>query len=557
MHAARVHCRKRPSRAESRVNAIHLTAPLDPPEAQAAFAAAMRDPVAYSALHPVPGPVSCIETHVSWVFLTGPFAYKVKKPLRLSFLDYSTAARRADLCHEELRLNRRHAPGLYVDVVPIAGSPSAPRVGATDSPPFEHVLRMVQFDPSLELTHLLQSGAVAASEFVALGTRIAQMHAGAAAADPASSFGTPLTAHRITLDNFAEIARLLPGPAETRQLERLRGHVQQLFDGCRAVLERRRRQGRVREGHGDLHCGNVVRWQGSLVAFDGLEFDPALRFIDVASDLAFLTMDLAAHGRDDLRLELLQAWLNESGDFDAVSLLPYFETYRALVRAKVAALRGQQARGAAAESETLAHQYLAWADSRVERAVPMLVLMAGLSGSGKTWLARRIAAQLGAVTVRSDVERKRLAGLQPLATSASAPDAGIYSRDFNARTYERLRECVSSCLQGGESVVVDAANLRRDERQRFIETGRAHGVQIAIAHCEAPLDVLKQRVAARAAAGSDASEATAALLDRQPSYWEAFSDDEQSLVVTIDTTATGAIERGLQALAARRWRVDR
>jgi hypothetical protein len=378
------------------------------------------------------------------------------------------------------------------------------------------------------------------------------MHADAAVADPAGTFGTPTTAHRITLDNFAEIARLLPGPAETRQLQRLRGHVQQLFDGCRAVLERRRRQGRVREGHGDLHCGNVVRWQGSLVAFDGLEFDPALRFIDVASDLAFLTMDLAAHGRDDLRLELLQAWLNESGDFDAVSLLPYFEAYRALVRAKVAALRGQQARGAAAESETLAHQYLAWADSRVERAAPMLVLMAGLSGSGKTWLARRIATQLGAVTVRSDVERKRLAGLQPLATSASAPDAGIYSRDFNARTYERLRECVSSCLQGGESVVVDAANLRRDERQRFVETGRAHRAQIAIAHCDAPLEVLKQRVAARAAAGSDASEATAALLDRQPSYWEAFSDDEQSLVVTIDTTATGAIELGLQALAARR-----
>ena len=558
MHAARVHCRKRPSRAESRVNAIHLTAPLDPPEAQAAFAAAMRDPVAYAALHPVPGPVSCIETHVSWVFLTGPFAYKVKKPLRLSFIDYSTAARRAALCHEELRLNRRHAPGLYVDVVPIAGSPSAPRVGATDSPPFEHALRMVQFDPSLG-THAIAAVGRRCSQRV---RRARHTHRADARWRRCGRPGQQLRhpAHR-TPHHARQLCRDCTPPAGScgdAAARRLRGHVQQLFDGCRAVLERRRRQGRVREGHGDLHCGNVVRWQGSLVAFDGLEFDPALRFIDVASDLAFLTMDLAAHGRDDLRLELLQAWLNESGDFDAVSLLPYFETYRALVRAKVAALRGQQARGAAAESETLAHQYLAWADSRVERAAPMLVLMAGLSGSGKTWLARRIAAQLGAVTVRSDVERKRLAGLQPLATSASAPDAGIYSRDFNARTYERLRECVCKLPAGRrerrgrcrQPAARRAAALHRDRHGR---TGR----RLQIAHCDAPLDVLKQRVAARAAAGSDASEATVALLDRQPSYWEAFSDDEQSLVVTIDTTATDAIERGLQALAARRWHLDR
>ena len=190
--------------------------PLDAPAAQAVFAAAMQDPAAFSALHPVPGPVTCIETHVSWVFLTGPFAYKVKKPLRLSFIDYSTAERRAALCHEELRLNRRHAPGLYVDVVPIAGTPAAPRVGATDSPPFEHALRMVQFDPRLELTRLLQSGAIAAGELQEFGKRIAQMHAAAAIAAGDESFGTPDRAHRVTVDNFEEIARALPGRDEAQ-----------------------------------------------------------------------------------------------------------------------------------------------------------------------------------------------------------------------------------------------------------------------------------------------------------------------------------------------------
>ncbi len=512
----------------------------------------MQNPAAYSALHPVTGPVTCIETHVSRVFLTGPFAYKVKKPLRLSFIDYSTAERRAALCREELRLNRRHAPGLYVDVVPIAGTPAAPRVGATDSPPFEHALRMVQFDPQLELTQLLQSGAVAAGELQQFGKRIAQMHVTAAIAAGADTFGTPDNANRITLDNFDEIARVLPGRDEAQQLTQLRGQAQRLFEAGRPLMEQRRQDGRIREGHGDLHCGNVVRWQGALAAFDGLEFDPGLRFIDVANDLAFLTMDLAVHGRTDLRREALQAWLETSGDFEAVALLPYFELYRALVRAKVAALRGQQARNGTAGGTgavTLAHQYLDWAVSQIGRPRARLVVMVGLSGSGKTWLARRIAESGVALIVRSDIERKRLAGLRPLDTSASAPDAGIYSREFNTRTYERLRDCVGNCLRGHESVIVDAANLRRAERELFLAAGREHAAEVVIVHCAAPLEVLRRRVAERADAGTDASEATVALLDRQPSYWEPFSAYEKSHVVAVDTNSPDSIARALHGLA--------
>lgn len=535
------------------MNAGQFQSPLDAPAAQAAFAVAMQEPAAYSALHAVPGRVTCIETHVSWVFLTGPFAYKVKKPLRLSFIDYSTAERRLELCREELRLNRRHAPGLYVDVVPITGTPAAPRVGATDAPPFEHALRMVQFDPRLELTQLLQSGDVEAHELQEFGQRIAQMHARAAIAAGADSFGTPDKAHRNTLDNFEEITQVLPGRDAAQCVAQLRSQAQRLFEASRPLMEQRRHDGRIRECHGDLHCGNVVRWQGSLAAFDGLEFDPGLRFIDVASDLAFLTMDLAAHRRTDLRREALQGWLETSGDFEAVALLPYFELYRALVQAKVAALRGQQARNAAAGSTgaaTLAHQYLDWAVSQAGRPRARLVVMVGWSGSGKTWLARRIAARCEALIVRSDIERKRLAGLQPLDTSASAPDAGIYSHEFNARTYQRLRDCAADCLHGRESVVVDAANLRRAERDRFVAAARALAAETVIVHCVAPLEVLKRRVAGRAATGADASEATVALLDRQPSHWEPFSDDELTRVVTVDTTSAESIERALRGLAA-------
>jgi aminoglycoside phosphotransferase family enzyme/predicted kinase len=517
-------------------------------------------PEAYAALHRVAGPVRCIETHVSWVFLTGDFAYKVKKPLRLSFLDYSTAARREAFCHEELRLNRRHAPGLYVEVVAITGSPAAPRLERIEpaqesAAAFEHALRMAQFDPRGELGQLLRDDDVTAASCGELGARIAQMQQQAAVAAVDSPFGVPEAVHRITLANFDELARLnanadVVSRLPEQHVQSLQAHAQRLFAARRERMATRRERGQVREGHGDLHCGNVVRWRDSLVAFDGIEFDPALRWIDVASDIGFLTMDLSVHGRDDLRSAVLQGWLTATGDFDALALLPYFECYRALVRAKVAALRAHQNAGVAVTCIDEARRYLDWADARITRRAPAFILMAGLSGSGKTWLAQRIAARLDALIVRADIERKRLAGLGPLQASGSAPDAGLYSLEFNARTYARLRDCVENALQGGESIVVDAANLRRDERERFLALAARWNAQATIVHCQAPLEVLRHRVTTRAAAGGDASEATAALLDRQPSYWEDFGTDERAVLIEIDTTDEAEIERGLQSLTS-------
>jgi aminoglycoside phosphotransferase family enzyme/predicted kinase len=536
---------------------------------QAAFVAAMCRPEAYAALHPVADPVRCIETHVSWVFLTGGFAYKVKKPLRLGFLDYSTAARREAFCHEELRLNRRHAPGLYVEVVAITGSPATPRLERIEppreaAPVFEHALRMVQFDPRCELTQLLRTDEVTGASCAEFGARIAQMQQEAAVAAVDSPFGVPEAVHRITLANFDELARVNAGAdvvaALTEpSLSALQSQVQSLFGAQHERMAARRERGHVREGHGDLHCGNVVRWQGSLVAFDGIEFDPALRWIDVASDVAFLTMDLSAHGREDLRAAVLQGWLTATGDFEALALLAYFECYRALVRAKVAALRAQQQASTSARCIDEVRHYLGWATARTVRPAPSLIVMAGLSGSGKTWLAQRIAARLDALIVRSDIERKRLAGLGPLQASGSAPDAGLYSLAFNARTYARLGECVAHCLEGGESIVVDAANLRRGERERFLALAARWNARVTIVHCRAPLDVLRQRVGARAASGGDASEATVTLLERQPSYWEDFSAAERAVLLETDTTDAEAIARSLQRLATthhdRAWGV--
>ena len=540
------------------MNAPFPESALDGPQARATFVAAMQSPAPYAGAHEVSPTVRLVETHVSWVFLTGPFAYKVKKPLRLDFLDYSTAARREQFCHEELRLNRRHAPGLYVDVVGIGGSAQAPRIAAADGVFFEHALRMKQFDPLQELAHRLQRDDVTREEIAELATDLARMHATAQRAFVDAAYGRPETVHRFTRDNFDEIARVLAagagGPAADDErsmsacralLDALRPQLEAGFARLRETLERRRLAGFVRECHGDLHCGNVVRWDGRLVAFDGLEFDPALRYIDVASDLAFLTMDLGVHGRPDLRHALLDAWTTASGDYAAVELLPYFEPYRALVRAKVAGLRGSQSGEARTESRRATERYLAWAHEHAHPKRPLMLVMAGLSGSGKTWFARRLACACNALHLRSDVERKRLAGLGPLADSRSPPDGGLYTRGFGARTYDRLRECAGSCLRGGLHVIVDAANLRRQERAAFVQLARDTGAEVRLVHCDAPLDTLRQRVATRRAEDTDASEATVELLDRQPGYWEPLTDDERSMALHLDTRDADAVERAI------------
>ncbi len=472
--------------------------------------------------HAVSEPVRLIETHISWVLLTGEYAYKVKKPLRLSFLDYSTLDRRRAMCEEELRLNSRHAPGLYLGVSAIAGPAEAPRVDG-DGAAVEYAVRMRQFDGGQELGALIAAGSVDAGEMATLGEDVAALHDTASRAPQGSKFGGPDTVRRVTLDNFAELRKLPECAPQHGSLERLEAGVNALFEWRRSLIQERLDAGHVRECHGDLHCGNVVRWAGRLTPFDGIEFDPALRFIDVVNDVAFLTMDLAERGRPDLRQAALQAWCESSGDFAALSLLPYYECYRALVRAKVAALGALQAPAG-------------------------LVLTCGLSGSGKTWLARAIAPSLGALHLRSDVERKRLAGLAPHEDSRSEPDGGIYTLEFNARTYERLERCAAAALEGGETVIVDAAFLRRGERLRFREIAASAGARAVILHCQAPVDTLRKRVAARQASRSDASEAGLEVLARQPSYWEDFEEREHAHVVEVDTSTGRAVGDVLVAL---------
>lgn len=473
--------------------------------------------------------VELVETHISWVFLVGGFAYKVKKPVKLDFLDFSTPALRRHFCEEELRLNRRFAPQIYLGlsrIVATADGLAVDRPGEV----VEHAVRMHRFDRREELDALLARDAVTPVELGRFGRELAASHAASPPAGPAQSWATPERTLEACRENFAELHRL-PDDARQRRVAQLEAWTEARFRSLAPLLSKRRAAGRYRECHGDLHCANVVRYGGRLCAFDALEFDPGLHWIDVASDLAFLSMDLRARGHPELAASLLDGWLTTSGDFGALGPLRFYEVYRALVRAKVASIRLSQSPAGGAGREQELDRYLSAAEQTAARPSPRLVAMAGVSGSGKSWLAARLLAPLDAVRVRSDVERKRLCGLVADADS----EGDIYTPEITRQTYARLGELAAAALQDGFSVIVDAANLRRDERQALRGVAAAAGVPFHLLWLSASPAQLDARIRDRAAAGGDPSEADGSVMARQLQFAEPPGADERGDATIIDS----------------------
>jgi len=490
--------------------------------------AALLTPSAFA--HPVTR-LELRETHISWIILTGPFAYKIKKSLRLEFLDASTLALRRHLCEEELRLNRRLAADLYVDVTPITREGGILRVGGSGEA-VEYAVRMKQFDASQELSALLDHGKVCPEEITRLAQRLANFHANAPKADN-PDFRHTEQLHDTVLGNLAILLAHLGGNAALPELAALIDWTHDRLRDSLAPLRMRERSGFVRECHGDLHAGNIVRWSGELVPFDCLEFDPKLRWIDVMNDAAFLVMDLWAHGRQDLAWSFLNAYLECTGDYGGVSLLCFYAVYRALVRAMVDSLSAQHDR---------LRMRIETAAVFMNRPRPALFIMHGLSGSGKSWLSERLAERLGAVRIRSDVERKRLAGASP---------SDKYTPQFSRRTYARLIECAESCLKGGMSVIVDATFLEAAQRHLFHELAVRRGVGHLIIQCVADPRVLAQRIAQRQRMHRDPSEAGIEVLNQQSRTVEPLDAEERLRVVVVDTTHPDALHSAHNAVEQR------
>jgi uncharacterized protein len=497
--------------------------------------------------HPVDG-VGLVSTHISWVLLAGEYAYKIKRPVRYPFIDLTSLDRRRFLCEEELRLNRRFAPELYIDVCRVVAVNGDARmelgsagdghdIGRGTQTVVDYAVRMRQFSRADELDRLLDGHRIEPHELETFGHGLAQMHSRLPAAPATSSWGTPEAMQAQFLRNLLECADAAAVFDSSSEIVSLRPAMQARLAASVGWMAARRASGRIRECHGDLHSRNIVRVRGRLVAFDCLEYDPAFRWIDVADEVAFLTSDLKARGRPLHAHAFRGGYLAASGDYHACRVLRLYEAHRALVRAKVAALSvARSDEGRARDVARREHlRLVALAAGALAPMSPRLLLMSGLSGSGKTWLARQLAERLSAVHVRSDVERKRRVGLRELAPSHSRVGENLYSAEATDALYQDLARAAEDVLCGGISAIVDATFLKRTQRTRFVEIAARCGAPLHMVLCEAPESVLRARITERARAGSDPSEANLDVLAWQSAQAEPPAASEGLDVIRVDT----------------------
>lgn len=471
-----------------------------------------------------------IETHISWVLLTGEFAYKIKKPVNLGFLDFSTLSLRRQDCEDELRLNRRLAPTFYLGVVTITGRPDMPRLNGSGAP-IEYAVKMRQFPPDATLDQLAQRGELSVAHIDRLAARLARFHLGEcdqAAAD--SPWGEPDSIALPVAENFRLLIDQL---GNTQQLQILQAWSLAEHGRLTPLLLERKHKGFIRECHGDLHLGNLAWVEGELVIFDCLEFNPALRWIDVISEVAFCYMDLLHRQQDELAQRFLNAWLEITGDYEGLALLRYYAVYRAMVRAKVAALRLQQT--ANVSNKTELESCLQLAERLARPGTPHLRITHGLSGSGKTTLTQSLLQRHRMIRLRSDVERKRMAGLDAVTRCGKPAGEGLYSPQSSQLTYQHLALLAEGLLNAGWPVIIDAACLERWQRDIFRNLALRLELNFRILDVQADPATLRERIAKRASLGKDASDAGLSILNHQMATTQPLDSDELPCTLIINS----------------------
>jgi len=483
-------------------------------------------------------PVDVVETHISWVLLTGAFAYKIKKAVDLGFLDFTTLAARQRYCEQELRLNRRNAPSLYLDVVAITGTVDAPVAGG-DGPALEYAVRMREFPQAALASRVLARGELTPGELDVLAADVADFHGRIDVAPATGAFGSPEEILRAALANFDAVRPQAVEAAEASALDALLDWTRREHAALAQRFAARREHGFVRECHGDLHLGNMVLIDGRLTIFDCIEFNDRLRWIDVMSEVAFVVMDLEDRGAPALAHRFLDAYLALTGDYAGLAVLRFYLAYRAMVRAKVTRLRAGQLGAGPQREAALAeyHGYLGLAARFARPPRAALVITHGLSGCGKTTFTQGLLELTGAVRIRTDVERKRLAGLAREARTGSGIATGLYADDVTEATYRRVDALAREVAAAGEVAIVDATFLKRWQRDGCRRLAAELGIPFVILALEASEETLRRRLAARAGAGRDASEADAAVLDHQLATQEPLATDERRDVIVVDAEA--------------------
>lgn len=493
--------------------------------------AALQNPALYP--HPVEE-FRVIETHISWVLLTGPYAYKIKKPVNFGFLDFTELSAREHFCTEELRLNQRLTEGLYLEVLPICGSEQAPTLGG-EGAAIEYALKMRQFPQDQLLSAIQERGELDERHIDALAEQMAHFHLNAPQVAQDHPLGTPEAVMAPVQQNFEQIRPLLSDKADLVQLEALEAWAQSSYQRLRPLLADRKAQGFIRECHGDIHLGNVAQIDGQVVLFDCIEFNEPFRLIDIASDAAFLAMDLEDRGLKCMARRFISAWLEQTGDYQALQLLNFYKAYRAMVRGKVALFRLSQEQSSVQRAVIL-RQYRAYAtlaESYSAIPTPFLAITHGVSAVGKSHVAMRLVEALGAIRLRSDVERKRLFGQQ---------QDGLYSAEASQATYERLHQLAQQTLLAGFSVVIDATYLKAAQRQAAWQVAEATGMPFLILDCQAPEAVIASWLSQRQSEGRDPSDATLEVIQAQQANREPLDARELLHSGRVDTHDSASLD---------------
>jgi len=480
--------------------------------------------------HPTVDPIQLIQTHISYVFLTGSYVYKVKKAVNLGFLDFTLLDRRRHFCQEEIRLNQRGAPGIYLECLPVSATQND---FCLDGPgaPVEYAVKMRQFPQERLFNNLLVSGQLADSLIERLARTLADYHAGAMSNNTIVEYGRPERVQHLINQNYLQTMRFIGGSQTPAQYQITREFTDSFIRDSGPLMEKRIQAGKIRECHGDLHLGNICWWEGKVLLFDCIEFNESFRFIDVMQDATFTAMDLDAQGRRDLSTAFINAYAERTGDWDGLPLLPLYLCRHAYVRAKVNSLLSEDA-GAPPQTRksalATAADYFRLAAQYANRTSGEIILVCGVSGSGKSTVGRTVARQKGAIHIRADAVRKHLAGI-PLDIRGTNE---LYTAEMTQKTYSRLLDLGLMLARCGFVVILDATYSRRDLRREAIRGAQSVGVAVRLLHCVAPAELIHERLAQRR---GDISDATPELIVRQHEIFEPFGPDESQYIFVIDT----------------------
>lgn len=486
--------------------------------------------------HPV-DIIKFYETHISLVILTGQYVYKIKKPVDYGFLDFSSLAKRKEFCEEEVRINSRLAPDLYICVVPICGDQKYAKINGS-GPIVEFAVKMHQFDTRLEFDKLLINDGLNRNLIEETAVVLANFHSNISIANETVRYGSPEVIHYSVLENFEQIGVLDAQWLATHNLlvilHDLKKWINEESTNLAATFNARKAAGFIRECHGDLHLRNIVLFKDRVTPFDGIEFNKNLSFIDVINDIAFLLMDLDDHGRHDLSRLFLNRYLSSTGDYAGLAVLNYYRVYRAMVRAKVAGLRLLQLGYNNDALDAEIENYLQLALCYIQPKKAKLIICYGSSGSGKTFISQLLIEKTEIIHIRSDVERKRIINVDSIHENSTRIKNGIYNEKSSDVTYSHLLHLSETVLKAGYSVLVDAAFLQKKQRQLFFSYVHSNNVPFRILHCIADLELQHQRLNERTLEGKDASDADTEILEYQIKNQESLTREEEEYSITVN-----------------------